>query len=81
MPDGKLPPILSQFDPASGKPLTWPIRYTVAHWAALVPAVPAGKYDLRCRTIDASGIAQPMPRPFPKAGRNEIQVARVMVEG
>ncbi|MCH8244621.1 hypothetical protein IIB97_01920 [Patescibacteria group bacterium] len=28
--------------------------------AALLPGLPAGKYTLRCRTIDASGIAQPM---------------------
>ena len=81
LPDGKLPPIPSQFDPASGKPLTWPIRNTVAHWAALIPAVAPGKYDLRCRSIDAAGIAQPMPRPFPKAGRNEIQLVGLTVEG
>lgn len=80
LPDGKLPPIPGQFDPASGKPLTWPIRYTIAHWAALLPAAAPGEYDLRCRTIDAAGIAQPMPRPFPKAGRNEIQLVRLTVE-
>jgi len=35
--------------------------------------LPAGKYDLLCRTIDANGIAQPMPRPLPKTGANAIQ--------
>lgn len=33
----------------------------------------AGKYELRCRTIDANGAAQPLPRPFPKSGKNTIQ--------
>jgi DMSO/TMAO reductase YedYZ molybdopterin-dependent catalytic subunit len=80
LPDGKLPPIPSQIDPASGKPYRWPIPYTIAHWAALVTAARPGKYDLRCRTIDANGIAQPMPRPFPKSGHNVIQKIQIIVE-
>lgn len=79
LPDGPLPPIPSQFD-AQGKPLAWPMRYAVAHWAALVTAPAAGGYDWCCRTIDARGIAQPLPRPLAKSGRNEIQRVRVMVE-
>lgn len=39
-----------------------------------------GKYQLRCRTIDAHGIPQPMPRPFPKSGRNAIQCLKITVE-
>jgi hypothetical protein len=35
--------------------------------------VAAGEYELRCRSIDLNGVAQPMPRPFPKSGRAEIQ--------
>jgi hypothetical protein len=38
-----------------------------------------GEYDLRCRTIDANGIAQPMPRPFPKSGNNTIQAVKIVV--
>ncbi len=76
--EGKLPPIAGQID-AAGKPLTWPLRNCVAHWASLLPALPAGRYHLRCRTIDASGRAQPMPRPFPKGGNNAIQQVAVVV--
>ena len=80
VPDGKLPPIPHQIDPASGKPHVWPIRYTIAHWAALLGDVAPGRYDLRCRTIDAAGIAQPMPRPFPKSGHNVIQRVSLAIE-
>jgi DMSO/TMAO reductase YedYZ molybdopterin-dependent catalytic subunit len=81
---GKLPPIPRQFD-AAGKPLRWPLPNTIVHWAAVLkaprPLAPqGGKYDLRCRTIDANGIAQPMPRPFPKSGHNAIQKVQIVVE-
>jgi DMSO/TMAO reductase YedYZ molybdopterin-dependent catalytic subunit len=78
--DGKLPPLPSQIDPASGKPRHWPLRNTVVHWAALLRDVPAGEYALLCRTIDANGTAQPMPRPFPKSGNNVIQRVPLLVE-
>jgi len=51
----------------------WPLRYTLAHWRAMLPGLEPGEYELRCRTIDLNGIAQPMPRPFPKSGRAEVQ--------
>jgi hypothetical protein len=78
--DGKLPPVPSQIDPATGKPHQWPMRNTIVHWAALITAASPGKYDLRCRTIDANGIAQPMPRPFPKSGHNAIRKVRIVAE-
>ena len=80
LPDGKLPDVPLQFDPATGQPRQWPLRYTIAHWAVLAPSLAAGKYDVRCRTIDASGHAQPMPRPFAKSGRNSIQRVTLTVE-
>jgi hypothetical protein len=49
------------------------MRNSIVHWAALLEEAPPGKYLLRCRTIDSSGIAQPMPRPFRKSGRNAIE--------
>jgi len=79
LPEGKLPSIPLQFDRA-GKPHRWPIPNTIVHWAALLRAPGSGKYDLRCRTIDANGIAQPMPRPFPKSGHNVIQKVQIVVE-
>jgi DMSO/TMAO reductase YedYZ molybdopterin-dependent catalytic subunit len=71
--DGALPPVPRQIDPASGIPHAWPLRNTIAHWAALLENVAPGDYELACRTIDAHGVAQPMPRPFPKSGHNAIQ--------
>lgn len=70
--DGKLPPHTHGFDD-SGKPKSWPMRLTNAHWAAVLPGLPAGKYVFRCRTIDAQGHAQPMPRPFRKSGHAAIE--------
>ena len=80
LPDGKLPPIPSQIDPDTGKPHEWPIRNTIVHWATLLTDLAPGKYQLRCRTIDAAGIAQPMPRPFPKSGHNAIQMVKLTVK-
>jgi len=62
-----------------GKPKQWPMRLGKAHWAALLPGMPAGEYLLRCRTIDAKGHAQPMPRPFKKSGRCDIEEIKLVV--
>ncbi len=70
---GILPPTQRQVDSDTGKPHSWPLRGTIVHWAVLLRDLPPGQYDLRCRTIDANGIAQPMPRPFKKSGHNAIQ--------
>ena len=81
LPGGKLPAITSQTDPAKGTPLQWPLRYTIVHWAALLPGLPAGSYDLCCRSIDANGIAQPMPRPpLPRTGANAIHRVTLVVK-
>lgn len=79
LPGGKLPPT-AQTDPATGKPLQWPLRYTIAHWAALLPGMPAGSYDLCCRTIDGNGIAQPLPRTLPRTGFNTLHVIKLVVK-
>ena len=65
---------------AKGKPKTWPMPLCKAHWAAVLPGLPAGEYMLRCRTVDAKGHAQPMPRPFKKSGRCDIEEVKVIVE-
>ncbi len=79
LPGGKLPPT-AQTDPATGKPLQWPLRYTLAHWAVLLPGLPAGTYDLCCRTIDGNGIAQPLPRTLPRTGFNTLHVVTLVVK-
>jgi len=80
LPDGKLPAVPLQFDANTGRPREWPMRDTITYWTAQLGALPPGKYDLRCRTIDANGVAQPMPRPFPKSGYNAIQKVSLTVE-
>jgi len=64
---------------ARGTPARWPMRLAMAHWAVLLPGLPAGDYTLRSRTIDEGGNAQPMPRPFRKGGRCDIEEIAVRV--
>ncbi len=80
LPGDALPADTMGFD-AQGKPKTWPLRLGKAHWAALLSGLPAGEYTLRCRTIDAKGQAQPMPRPFRKSGRCEIEEVKLIIAG
>jgi DMSO/TMAO reductase YedYZ molybdopterin-dependent catalytic subunit len=80
LPAGRLPTGTIGIDPVKGAPLRWPMRYTIVHWAALVPGLPAGSYDIVCRTLDGNGIAQPMPRPLLRTGFNAIQVAALVVK-
>ncbi|MDX1969883.1 MAG: molybdopterin-dependent oxidoreductase [Planctomycetaceae bacterium] len=79
LPDGKIPADTLGFD-ASGQPRSWPLRLTNAHWAAVLPALPAGDYMLRSRTIDEKGYAQPLPRPFKKSGHAAIESIEVVVQ-
>lgn len=79
LPDNKIPSSTIGFDNKTGKPKTWPMRLMKAHWAILMPGLPAGKYTLRCRTIDANGKAQPMPRPFRKSGHVNIERKDIVV--
>jgi DMSO/TMAO reductase YedYZ molybdopterin-dependent catalytic subunit len=72
LPEHQPPDMPLQFDLATRRPREWPLRYTLVHWATTIPGVAAGKYQLRCRTIDLAGHAQPLPRPYPKSGRNSI---------
>ncbi len=77
---GKLPPT-AQTDPVTGTPREWPLRYTLAHWAVLVPPLAPGNYDVCCRTIDENGLAQPLPRTLPRTGFNTIHVVNMVVKG
>ncbi|HPM18905.1 MAG: molybdopterin-dependent oxidoreductase [Bacteroidales bacterium] len=77
LPGGKLPGNLMQIDSKTGKLVSWPLPNTIVHWAASAKIDIPGKYDLRCRTIDANGTAQPMPRPFGRSGVNAIEAAKI----
>ena len=52
----------------------------LAFWTARLTGLTPGKYDLRCRTTDANGVAQPMSSPFPKSGQNAILRVSLTVE-
>jgi hypothetical protein len=80
LPDGKIPSDTIGFDPQTGKPKAWPMRYSIVHWAALLRDISPGEYELRCRTIDSNGIAQPLPRPLPHSGVNFIEQVTVTVK-
>ncbi|RLT10103.1 MAG: hypothetical protein DWI21_04910 [Planctomycetota bacterium] len=79
LPDGKIPADTLGFE-ADGRPKTWPMRLSKIHWAALLPALPAGEYRLRSRTVDEKGHAQPMPRPFRKSGHAAIEQVSLIVK-
>ena len=79
LPRDRIPAGTLGFD-AAGQPKTWPMRLGKAHWAALLPGLPAGEYTLRSRTIDEKGIAQPLPRPFRKSGHAAIESVSIRVK-
>jgi DMSO/TMAO reductase YedYZ molybdopterin-dependent catalytic subunit len=79
LPDGVLPKEVWGFDSNTGKPKTWPLRFSIALWSVTLKNLSAGAYEFRVRTIDLNGFAQPEPRPYPKSGRNEIQCKTFVV--
>ncbi len=72
MPDGISSKDLWGFDPKTGKPKDWPLRYSVAIWTVTLKDMKPGSYELRVRTVDLNGYAQPQPRPQQATGRNVI---------
>jgi DMSO/TMAO reductase YedYZ molybdopterin-dependent catalytic subunit len=64
---------------SEGKPREWPLRYSIAHWTLELPRLDPGSYDIRVRTVDRNGHAQPQPRPSQRSGRNLIQVKRITI--
>jgi DMSO/TMAO reductase YedYZ molybdopterin-dependent catalytic subunit len=80
LPEGVLPRDVWGFD-ASGRPREWPLRFSWALWSATLPRLEPGTYEFRARAVDKNGFAQPEPRPYPKSGRNEIQVRSITVRG
>src|SRR5262245_3786329 len=81
LPDGILPKDVWGFDPKTGRPRDWPMRYCWVLWSVTLMNIKPGTYEFRARTIDLNDFAQPDPRPYPKAGRNEVQVRQVTVQG
>jgi len=80
LPSGRIPPGTLGFSPATGQPKSWPMRYAIAHWAAMLAPTAAGNYELRCRAVDNNGVAQPMPRPIGRSGMNAIEQVTITVK-
>jgi DMSO/TMAO reductase YedYZ molybdopterin-dependent catalytic subunit len=79
LPEGMRPRQVWGFDPRSGQPKDWPLRYSVVSWSVSLKDLSPGAYEFRVRTVDLNGYAQPEPRPDPKTGRNEIQCKTILV--
>eukprot|EP01043_Picozoa_sp_COSAG02_P016199 COSAG02_NODE_708_length_18231_cov_53.208416_10_plen_466_part_00 len=73
------PAQISGFDTITENPSSWPLRYSYVGWSATLDELQPGEYEIRARTVDSAGNAQPQPRPQPKSGRNGIQVKRIAV--
>jgi hypothetical protein len=76
LPPGTAAKDLLGFDPKTGRPLAWPLRYSIVSWSAALRDLTPGKYEVRARAVDLNGFAQPEPRPNPKSGKNPVQVRR-----
>ncbi len=79
LPGGTLPRDVHGFDPKTGQPREWPMRYSWAYWTATLDKLAAGTYEFRVRTVDKHDFAQPEPRPYPKSGRNDVQMRTIAV--
>ncbi len=67
------------FDPQTGKPATWPLRYSMISWSATLKGLTTGKYEVRARAVDLNDFAQPEPRPIQKTGKNALEVRQFEV--
>jgi len=67
------------FDATTGRPMTWPLHYSMISWFATLRDLKPGKYEFRARAVDLNDFPQPEPRPIPKAGKNAVEVFRFEV--
>lgn len=76
LPPGVKPHKVLGFDKATGKPATWPPRYGMCSYSAMIKDLKPGRYEVRARSVDLNDLAQPQPRAAQKTGKNAIQVRR-----
>ncbi len=79
LPRGVMPGDVWGFDPRTGQPKDWPLRYSWALWSVTLNGLAAGTYEFRVRSVDQNNYAQPEPRPYPKSGQNPIMVKMITV--
>lgn len=76
---GVSPKNLLGFDPTTGRPRSWPLRYTRVSYAATLRGLPPGAYEVRARAVDLNDFAQPEPRPVQKTGKNALPIRRFQI--
>jgi len=81
LPAGISPNGILGFDPQTGQPATWPLRYSLITWSVLLPKLVPGQYEFRARAVDKNGFAQPEPRTLLKTGRNDVETRQFEVVG
>ncbi len=79
LPAGTSPQEIWGFDSKTGKPRNWPLLFSTVPWTARLEGLAPGSYELRARTIDLNGFAQPEPRPYQKSGMNLIPCQTLVV--
>jgi DMSO/TMAO reductase YedYZ molybdopterin-dependent catalytic subunit len=79
LPAGVASKDLLGFDPKTGQPLAWPLRYGMVGWSATLHDLKPGTYEVRARAVDMNDFAQPEPRSIQKTGKNGIQSRRFEV--
>lgn len=67
------------FDPKTGQPGKWPLRYSMISWSTTLRDLAPGTYEFRARIVDLNNFAQPEPRPVLKTGKNAVEVHRFEV--
>ena len=81
LPEGIQSKSVLGFDPKTGQPSTWPLKFSLASFSTRLDNLAAGKYEVRARAVDLNDFAQPEPRPYQKSGKNAIQVRRFEITG
>lgn len=73
LPAGVSPKSILGFDAKTGRPSSWPLRYSMISWSATLKRLVPGRYSVRARAVDNNGFAQPEPRPNQKSGMNALE--------
>ncbi len=81
LPEGVAPRDVWGFDPRTGKPKDWPLRFSVVAWKVTLKDLAPGAYEFRVRSVDRNDFAQPEPRPNQQTGRNLVPYRPIMVMG
>jgi DMSO/TMAO reductase YedYZ molybdopterin-dependent catalytic subunit len=72
LPGGRFPDGVAHLDPATGRPMVWPLLFSWAAWEVKLEGLEAWSYEFRVRAVDLNGFAQPEPRPNPQSGIAEV---------